>query len=99
MSIFSGGCLGRYVQRRLGTIPDGVWKAPFHQVKPGMCAAQDVCEQWVKTCRALTMQFWKGYAIRPWNGKEYIPENIIHLENRLKEVMPKVKGTAYILSC
>ena len=79
------GALGRYVQRKLGTLD--IWHDSFQQVKDAMRKGIAVCERWVSTCsKTLTSQYWKQFPPHPWRGEKFVPENLSQLAARLEEV-------------
>ncbi|XP_077984893.1 cytoplasmic dynein 2 heavy chain 1-like [Glandiceps talaboti] len=79
-----GGALGRYVQRKLGSLD--LWRDPFHKVKEALRSGIAICERWVVACEQLTVQFWKRYTPHQWKGEKYVPEGLGSLGNRLEEV-------------
>lgn len=84
MFVFSGGSLGRFIQRKLATF--NLWQDPFHKVKEGVQLGVSLCDKWVSTCEKLTDQYWKRDPIHPWKGNKFVPENLSCLSKRLQEV-------------
>ncbi|OXB57863.1 hypothetical protein ASZ78_016437 [Callipepla squamata] len=82
-----GSCLGRFVQRKLGTL--NLWEDAFHVVKENIKAGILICEQWVSACEYLTGQLWQRYTLHQWKNEKYIPESLIRLCKRLDEPLWK----------
>lgn len=81
---FLAGSLGRFVQKKLGTL--NLWEDSFHTVKENLKAGIIICEQWVAACDHLTGQLWQRYTPHIWRGEKYIPETLGKLGKRLEEV-------------
>lgn len=81
---FLAGSLGRFVQKKLGTL--NLWEDSFHTVKENLKAGIIICEQWVAACDHLTGQLWQRYTPHLWRGEKYIPETLGKLGKRLEEV-------------
>ena len=81
----SGGTFGRYVQQKLSA--EDIWKEKFGVIKESLRSGKAICERYVQVCSTLVTQFWKRYGANSWKGKEYVPETLIELGNRLDEVI------------
>lgn len=84
---FLGGSLGRFVQKKLGTVH--LWEDAFNVVKENLKTGIMICEQWVAACHHLTGQLWQHYAPHPWKNDKFSPEALDKLQKRLDEVSKK----------
>lgn len=82
---FTGGALGRFVQRKLSTLH--LWDDPYFTVREGLKGGVAACEQWVAVCEHLTGQVWKRYSPHPWSGEKHRPQGLQSLAQRLEEVI------------
>ncbi|XP_065895029.1 cytoplasmic dynein 2 heavy chain 1-like [Dysidea avara] len=69
MSEVMSDSVGRFIQRKLGVLDDGV----------------HVCEKWSSAAEMLTLQYWKNYSSHPWKGKNFSSPNLQQLIDRLEE--------------
>lgn len=92
LTSFTGGSLGRYVQRKLAE--EDLWQGDYGQVKESLRSAVAICERWVGVCETLTTQFWKNYRPNPWKGERFTPENLKKLAQRLEQVGCIIAGCA-----
>uniref|UniRef100_A0A7M5UV62 Cytoplasmic dynein 2 heavy chain 1 n=1 Tax=Clytia hemisphaerica TaxID=252671 RepID=A0A7M5UV62_9CNID len=80
-----GGSIGRYLQKKFSDVD--IWKLKFSVVKERLQYSIQICEKWRDVCKNLTEKFWKTYHAHPWKDGNYMPDNLMKLCERFKEIL------------
>jgi len=79
-----GGSIGRYLQKKFSDAD--IWKLKFSIAKERLQYSIQICDKWKDVCETLTERFWKTYHAHPWKDEKYMPDNLMKLCERFKEV-------------
>ena len=75
----------RFVQRKLHGCD--FWMGQFSQVRTRVQDGLMVCDKWSSAAEALTVQYWKQYALHRWRGGAFVSGSLSQLTLRLEEVI------------
>ncbi|CAI8019648.1 Cytoplasmic dynein 2 heavy chain 1, partial [Geodia barretti] len=75
----------RFVQRKLHGCD--LWMGQFSQVRTRVQDGLMVCDKWSSAAEALTVQYWKQYALHRWRGGAFVSGSLSQLTLRLEEVL------------
>lgn len=64
-----------------------IWKEDFTEISNILQQCLNIGHRWIRSCKELTEIFWPNYSLHLWSGESYVPENLINLTKRLKEVL------------
>ncbi|KAF5303585.1 hypothetical protein FQR65_LT08186 [Abscondita terminalis] len=64
-----------------------VWTMQFNAVSELLQQSITVVNHWSSSCKQLTQIFWPNYSMHTWSGDPYVPQNLLNLSNRLKEIL------------
>lgn len=74
----------RCISKQLASV--NVWNENYIDVSTFLQQAIAIGDRWIGICKELTEIFWPNYSLHVWTGEPFIPESLIHLIDRLKEV-------------
>lgn len=64
-----------------------LWTEDFIEISNLLQQCINIANRWITSCKELTEIFWPNYSLHLWSGDPYIPENLVNLLNKLKELL------------
>ncbi|CAD5120552.1 DgyrCDS9119 [Dimorphilus gyrociliatus] len=64
-----------------------VWHDKESNIRLQINLSVHSCDAWIRVCSTLFEQFWNRFSERPWKGEKYIPQGLVKLKLRLRQII------------